>query len=226
MRMEDCRSNVVDIGCKLVKNQVVVNGQGNISCRLPDQNLIAITPSAVPYLEREAEDICLVDVEGKLIEGKWKPTTEIQLHLIYYQRRSDVHAVVHTHAPFSTIFGITGEVEMPLVLNEAAMALGSPVPVAPYARPGTRKLARVTFQATRKKGTAVIMAHHGLVTVGDTLEEAYTATIAAEHTAQAVCTARSMGVNPSVLPEDEVQELRRLYSGYGVEPASPPQDDE
>lgn len=220
MRMAESRSQMVEIGRRLLENQVVVDGQGNLSCRLPDQDLIAVTPSAVPYLDRKPEDICVTDVDGNLIEGNWKPSTEIELHMFFYQRRPDVKAVIHTHALYCSIYGISGEEELPLVLNEAAMVLGQPVPVAPYARPGTRELARGAFQATRDDGTAVIMAHHGLVTVGDTLDDAYAATMAAEHTAQAVCTVRSMGIEPRILPDEEVQELRRLYTEYGVEPTS------
>lgn len=102
---------------------------------------------------------------------------------------------------------------MPMVLNEAAMGLGGSVPVAPYGRPGTEKLAQVTFDATGE-GTAVIMAHHGLVTLGATLDEAYVATTAAEHTAQALYRVRSMGVEAKVLSESEVKKLREMYMKY------------
>lgn len=222
--MKKCRSHVVDIGRKLFEHQVVYDGQGNISCRLPEQDLVAVTPSAVPYLDREPEDICIVDMQSKLIEGKWKPSSEIRLHMVFYRQRPEVKAVIHTHALYCSIYGISGEKELPLVLNEAAMVLGQPVPVAPYARPGTRDLARSTYQATGNDGRAVIMAHHGLVTVGESLEDAYAATLAAEHTAQAVCTVRSMGVEPKTLAGEEIQELRRLYASYGPEPTPSIQD--
>jgi ribulose-5-phosphate 4-epimerase/fuculose-1-phosphate aldolase len=130
---------------------------------------------------------------------------------------SDIRAVVHTHAPYATIFGIIGEESMPMVLNEAAMGLGGAVPVAPYTRPGTEALAEVTFNATGE-GVAVIMAHHGLVTLGDTLDEAYTATAAAEHTARALYRVRSMGVKAKVLSDSEVKTLREIYLKFTTRP--------
>lgn len=207
------REKIISVSLQLMAEKCVSDGQGNLSIMDREQNLIAITPSAVPYQDREPEDICVVDPQGNLIEGNWKPTSEIALHLVFYRRRADISAVVHTHAPNSTVFGIIGDEPMPMVLNEAAMGLGGAVPIAPYARPGTERLAELTCEATGD-GIAVIMAHHGLVTIGDTLEHAYAATTAAEATAQAIILARSMGACVQSLEDEEVKSLRKMYLGY------------
>jgi ribulose-5-phosphate 4-epimerase/fuculose-1-phosphate aldolase len=120
----------------------------------------------------------------------------LQLH--YYRNREDVNAVVHTHAPYTTVFGITDEKSMPVVLNEDAMELGGPLPVAPYACPGTKKLAKVTLEATGE-AFGVIMAHHGLITIGVNLKAAYGSTLATEDTARTIILARSMGANVNAL---------------------------
>jgi len=171
MKLVEERKKILEISHKLIAADLVHDNQGNISIFNRKNDLIAITPSAVPYDQREVEDICVVDLDGNLVEGKWKSTSEINLHLIYYRERDDVNAVVHTHAPKATVFGVVGTDPMPMILTEAAMSIGGPVPIAPYARPGTNELAEVTFKATGD-GLAVIMAHHGLITVGANIDYA------------------------------------------------------
>ena len=148
-----------------------------------------------------------------IIEGNWKPTSETPLHLIYYQKRLDINAVIHTHAPKATVFGVIGDDSMPMILTEAATGLGRAVPIAPYVRPGTQELAEVTFGAVGD-GFAAIMAHHGLITVGSTLEYAFAATTAAETTAETLILARSMGAKSKALNASEVKALRKMFMGY------------
>lgn len=210
IRLEDLRHEIVALGMELVRQGLAQDGQGNMSLFDRESGLVAITPSAVGYSVREAEDICLVDLGGKLIEGRWEPTTEMALHLIFYQRREEVSAVVHTHAPYTSVFGIIERKEMPMVLSEAAMALGGAVRVAPYCRPGTEELADAAERACRLSD-GVILAHHGLVTVGSSLHLAYQATLAAEFTARALIMARSMGAEVKEMDESEVAELRKIY---------------
>lgn len=213
MRLENLRNEILDISLTLIDQGVLSDGQGNISAYDRELDLIAITPSAVPYSEREAEDICLVNRKGDLVEGRWKPTSEMALHLVFYRERPDVNAVVHTHPPYATVFGIIGDEPMPMVLNEAAMGLGGSVPVAPYGRPGTEELAEITCRAAGQ-GTAAIMAHHGLVCVGKELHLAAVASTAAEDTARAIILARSMGETVRALEDREVAALRDMFLGY------------
>lgn len=224
MLLIEQRQEILEVSQQLIEDGVIVSGQGNLSYFDRESGFIAITPSAVPYDQRQVEDICVIDIDQNQIEGQWQPTSEIQLHMAYYQQRPDVNAVVHTHAPYATVFGIIGEGEMPMVLNEAAMGLGGPVPVAPYARPGTQELARTTVDATGQ-GVAVIMAHHGLVTVGKSLQEAYFSTTAAEHTARALFIARSMGSDVSVLSDHEVGALREMFLEYQARPSHQTDDE-
>jgi L-ribulose-5-phosphate 4-epimerase len=204
------RKEIVEVGRRMQKDGLAHDGQGNISIFARDAGLVAITPSAVPYDERTPKDICVTDLNGALVDGCWKPTSELALHLIYYRNSADTNAVVHTHAPFTTVFGIIGESCMPVVLNEAAMGLGGPLPVAPYARPGTQELAEVTYQAS-KDSVGAIMAHHGLLTFGTNLERAYGSTLAAEATARIIILARSMGVQPITIEPSVARELRQGF---------------
>ncbi len=213
MLLVEERKNILSISKKLLSAGVIHDGQGNLSFYDRKNGLVAITPSAVPYTQRDVEDICVVDLNSNIIEGKWKPSSETPLHLIYYNNRNDVNAVIHTHALKSTVFGIIGDEPMPMVLNESAMCLGGEVPIAPYTRPGTELLAEVTYKSTGQ-GFAVIMAHHGLLTVGTTLENAYFATIAAEATAETIIMARSMNSSTRELGKEETKILRDMFMNY------------
>lgn len=213
MKMKEERNQILAVSSRLLEAGMVHEGQGNISIFDRKSNLVAITPSAVPYHQRKTEDICVVDLNGAIVEGEWKPTSEIHLHLIFYTNRNDIYAVIHTHALKSTVFGIFDQEQMPMVLTEAAMKLGENVAIAPYARPGSEELAEVTFKAVGN-GFAAIMAHHGAITVGASLDQAYGAAIAVESTAEILIYARTLGRDPISLDEEEVKELYKLAQGH------------
>ena len=213
MMLFDERNRIIEVSNKLIAANVIHTGQGNISIFDRKNSLVAITPSAVPYEERDAEDICIIDLAGDIVEGKWKPTSELLLHLIYYKKREDINAVIHTHAPKATVFGVLGTDPIPMILNEAAMGIGGAVPIAPYARPGSDELAQITYDVVGD-GFAAIMAHHGLITLGATIDLAYTTTMAVESTADTIIMARSMGVEPTAIEDAEVKNLREMFLGY------------
>lgn len=209
MLLEDLRAEVLATARQMVADGLAYGAQGNISALDPATGLIAITPSAVEYDRMGVEDVVVVDKLGKVVEGKWKPTSETLMHTIFYRERSDVGAVVHTHAPYATTFAIIGE-PVPMVLSEAALCLGGPVPVAPYRRPATQELAQIVLE-TMGEGVSALLAQHGLITVGANLGQAYAATIAAEMSARLVIMARSMNTEPVHLDSDEVTALREIY---------------
>ncbi len=213
MSLNKIRKEIVEFGLQLFTEGLVRNGQGNLSVLHRGDDLVAVTPSGMPYRRRKWRDICVVDLEGKLVAGRWLPTSELALHLTFYQQRQDVAAVVHVHAPFATAFSITGQDALPMLLNESAMALGAAVPVAHYGRPGTQALADITCEFVGE-GSAAIMAHHGLVAVGESLKVAYQAALAVEATAQALFYARGMGGRMITLDDAEVAALRVLGKRY------------
>jgi L-ribulose-5-phosphate 4-epimerase len=210
MMLPDERKLIVDIGKQILANGLAHDGQGNISIYNRQQGYIAITPSGVPYEKRQPEDICVVTLDGKRVEGKWQPTSEHALHYAFYKKRADVNAVLHTHAKYSTVFSITGKESMPVVLAEAGMLLGGPVPVAPYARPGTDAVGEVTVKAANG-GRAAIMANHGLVTVADELDRALKVSVAVEEMAHAIVLASSLSASPAEIEANEAKILAAMY---------------
>ena len=210
MLLKALRQQVLEAGLNMQKDGVARGAQGNISARDPQSGLVVITPTAIPYERLKPGDLCVLDPQRRQVEGPWRPTSELALHMVFYARRADVHAVVHSHAPYSTVFGILLE-PLPMALTEAAMLIGGAVPVAAYRRPGSEEVAEVTCAAAGEAGTAVILANHGLVTVGGDLARAYETTLAVENTARLVIMARSTGGRESALSAEEAAAVRKIY---------------
>jgi ribulose-5-phosphate 4-epimerase/fuculose-1-phosphate aldolase len=207
--LEQLKQTVLDTALRMVRDGIAHGAQGNISARDLESGYLAITPSAIPYDKMSVDDIPIIDIDGMLIEGPWKPTSETPMHTLFYQRLQKLGAVVHSHAPYASAFAITGQ-PIPVVLIESAACIGHPVKVAPYTTPGTQELGRICLD-TMGDGCAVLLANHGLLSIGDTLDQAYDATIAAETTARLVILARSMGTEPIPMPFEVTEELREYY---------------
>jgi L-ribulose-5-phosphate 4-epimerase len=210
MLLQALREQVIETCLKMLENGVAQGTQGNVSTFDRESGYVVITPSAMSYHIMKPEDICVLTLDAKPVECKWKPTSETPLHLIFYNRRTDVQAVVHTHPLYCSTFSAINE-SVPMILNEAAMHLNAPIPIAPYARPGSQELAEVTLKAMEPNLLAGIMAHHGLVTVGQNLDAAFESTLAAEMTAHIVIMARSMGKEVISMDPAECATLREVF---------------
>jgi L-fuculose-phosphate aldolase len=209
MLLKELREEVLEKSLQMIRDGLAFGSGGNISALDRESDLLAITPSAIEYTKMKPEDVVVIDKHGKLIEGRWKPTSETPMHTIFYREREDVGAVVHTHAPHASVFAITNQ-SIPMVVTESALCLGGPVRVDPYVRPGTEELARSVLEAMGSD-VAVLLGQHGMITVGHNLGEAYASTIAAEVSARFTIMARSMGAEPMYLDPEEVSFLRKLY---------------
>ena len=209
MLLESLRKQVLETALQMVSDGLAFGAGGNVSALDRESGLLAITPSALDYHKMAPDDVVVIDKLGKVVEGKWKPTSEMPMHTIFYRERDEVGAVVHTHAPYASIFAVINE-SVPLVITEAALCIGAPVRVAPYCRPGTEELARIVLD-TMGQEMAVLLGQHGLITVGTNLGQAYSSTIATEMSARVTFMARSMGAEPQLLNLEEVAELRQLY---------------
>ena len=209
MLLPTLREDVLETAKQMVTDRLTYGTSGNISALDPDSGLIAVTPSAIEYPKMSIEDIVVIDRQGKIIEGKWAPTSETPLHTIFYRESDDVGAVVHTHSHFASVFAVTGE-PVPMVLTEAAMCIGAPVRVSPYQRPGTPELAH---QALESMGNdvAILLAQHGALAVGPDLRSAYSTAVAMEVCARTALLARCTGAVIKPIDPNEVAELRRCY---------------
>lgn len=213
MLLKALRAQLVKYARKLAASGLVRGTQGNLSARDAETGYICASPSGMEYDGLVPADIVVVDADGTLIEGRWKPTVELPTHLRIYRARADVGAVIHAHAPHATAFGVAYRT-LPIVLEEAALCLGAPVPVAPYRMSGTEEFAELVVAALGG-GAAVVWGNHGILVAGPSLKQTYAMAHALEDNAQAYLLALPLG-EPRELPQDEVQRLHRFWlDSYG-----------
>jgi len=214
MRYEAERRAVMEVARRMKAEGLVRLTAGNVSCRIEGAGLFAITPSGMPYERLEPADICVVDLEGNVVEGKRRPSTETPLHRLTYRMRPDVGGIVHTHSIYASAFACTGQ-DLPVVSTELAALVGGTVRCAPYAESGTEAFADVAVATLGEEDLAVLFQNHGVMAVGPTLERAYAVAVGVEEAAQILHIARQLG-EPIILPEEERRRLfRARRTRYG-----------
>lgn len=206
--LADARADVVRTARRMVADGLVVGTSGNVSCRVGD--LVAVTPTGTDYDTMEPADVAVVDLDGRLVDGALRPTSELPLHLAAY-RDHGAGAVVHTHSTAATALSLL-RTEVPLVHYQVAM-FGGPVLVARYATFGTEEL-RDNASAALRGRTAVVLAHHGTLTTGPDLRGAYDRARQLEWVCDVWLRAAAVG-EPAVLPLAEVEHVVQRFAGYG-----------
>lgn len=213
MLLHDLRAEVARYARKMHDSGLVRATQGNLSARDIASGRICLTPSGADYARLGAADIVVVDEEGQVVEGKWRPTLETPLHTMILRRRRDIHCVMHTHSPYATAFGVVYQ-PVPMILAESALCLGGTVPVAPYQMSGTAAFAELIADYLGE-GNAVIWGNHGAMVVGADLALTYSTGHALEDSAQVYALARQLGT-PVPLPTDEIAKLHAFWKAqYG-----------
>jgi L-fuculose-phosphate aldolase len=183
---------------------------GNLSARL-DRGRLLVTPTGVSKRFVRPEDIVIVDLEGRLLDGTRKPTSELSMHLAIYHLRPDVNAVVHAHPPIATAFACSGRGLDDHLCQEAVMTLGA-VPLARYATTGTDEVAASLAPFIRTHD-AILMENHGSVTSGVTLADAFLRTETLEHLAQVALACHQLG-SPRPLGAHQIEQLHRARQKY------------
>ena len=206
------REEVASAARRLAHEGLLVGTSGNVSCRSAD--VVAVTASGVTLAGCRPEDVTVVSLTGEVVEGELRPTSELSLHLGLYADTDTATAVVHTHAPWSTAIACVLE-ELP-VLHYQQLLLGGTVRVAPYATFGTPELAILVREALTGR-QAALMANHGSVAIGATLEAAVENALLLEWLAALHHRASALGT-PRVLTAAEQEDvvLAALSRGYGT----------
>ncbi len=197
------RQQVAETALSLLETGLVVNTSGNASVRVDDD--IIITPSTREYDSLQAEDICVIDLDGKMTDGRYLPSSETPLHLAIYNSRPDIHAIVHTHSVHATAVSTLVQ-ELPAI-HYQMVDLGGPVPVAPYETFGSHELAASVLGVLTER-TAALMQNHGSITVADTLKKALARTIALEWCCEVWLKAVTAN-EPSTLDEAQMEAAKR-----------------
>ncbi len=205
------KQDVIDTARALLREGLVEGTAGNLSARLPDGHVV-MTPSSLDYEVMEVGDLIVLDLDGQTIEGDRAPTSEKALHLECLKRHRDIDAVIHSHALFSTMFAITHQ-PIPCVIEEFDVYVGGEVPVAGYEMTGSDELGAEVAKWVESRG-AVLMANHGLLTVGKDIKNAHKVAALVERTAQIVWGARQLGdIVP--LPDETRQKFAPIYKFMG-----------
>lgn len=203
------RQEVLTTVKKAVDNGLTRLSAGNFSIRTEDGN-VAITPSGIKYDQLTAEQITIVDIEGNHVDGPCKASSETPMHTSILRNLPHVNAICHTHSPYAMTFAVVGK-EIPMVNLELLMC-GAPIPVAEWACPGSVKGGEVTVDTfkARPELKAMLLKNHGLVSIGDNLDQAYEFAYDAEIAAQVYYQALQVG-KPIVITEAQVQEVFDVY---------------
>ena len=197
----------------MLGSNLVIGTWGNLSARVADSGYVAITPSGIPYDEITQEDIVIIDLEGNVVDGKRKPSTEVPLHLAVYKGRPEARAVVHTHSTWATILACAHR-GIPPVVEELVQIVGGGVKVASYALPGTPELGRYALEAAEGRN-AVLLANHGVVGFASSLAEALKICLIVEKAAQMTVLGGLVGGLKSLSQED-IDFMRSYYlNQYG-----------
>lgn len=214
MLMEEARRSIVEYSRKLITSGLTVGTGGNISVFDADSGLFALTPSGVNYFLMEAEDIVVLNLQGEVVEGNRKPSSELELHRIFYEKRADLRAIVHTHSTYCTVLA-TNRMELPASSYLVAFA-GKNVRCGEYASYGTRELAEHTFKAMEDRNAA-LMANHGLITGSYDLLHAFEIAKQIEFCAKVYVKAKAIGT-PFILDEKEMERMSIRFQSYGQQP--------
>jgi L-fuculose-phosphate aldolase len=205
------KKEIVKVGKLLYQKNYIASNDGNLSIRVG--NKIFITPTCMSKGFMSVNDIVEVDLEGKILRGYNKPTSEILMHLTVYQQRTDINAVCHAHPIYSTAFASTGKALDKRVLPEVIISLDK-IPLVKYGTPGTKNLSKNLLPFI-KKYDAVLLQNHGVLTFGSDLMNAYFKMETVEHFAQ-ICFLSSQIGKLKELPKSEIQKLIAQREKFGV----------
>lgn len=209
MKKKNYKELIIESGKKMFNGGFTIETWGNISVKDEETGLVYMTPSGMDYLDCNEDDVIVCKLDGEIVEGTRKPTIEKELHLSVYRNRPEVKAVVHTHPIYSTVFSCIGE-DIPLLIDEAAQALGAPVKTAKYALPGSEELAKECVKALGKEANACLLRSHGAVCVGDTMEAAFKVANVLEVTAEIYRLIRSTGKEFIPISNENIEAMKEF----------------
>ena len=211
MLLQEEREQLIEYGKKMIELGITVGTFGNISVFNRKENLFAITPSGCDYFKTKPEDIVILTPDGEKVDGDRKPSSEVDMHRIFYQKREDVNAVIHTHSVYATTLAC---MHMPIEPIHYVIAYsGQDVPCIPYVQFGTYELAEAAYKAMGNDHNACLLGNHGLLSVGNTLSFTLDVAQQIEFLAQIYYNTLLVGKGKK-LTHDEIDVVIKGIGGY------------
>ena len=213
MLLEEIREELVLLNLGLKENGLVTWTSGNVSIRDPQSGLMAIKPSGVKFPDLTPESMVVLDLDGKVIEGKFKPSSDTASHLYIYRQLPNVNGVVHTHSNYATAFAALGK-PIPVCLTAHADEFGGPIPCGGFALIGGEQIGKVVVESIGSS-PAILLKNHGVFTVGPSGEAALKAAVMVEDIARTMWLALQIG-EPEEIPMEMIARLHQRYkTAYG-----------
>jgi len=213
------RAQVAALHAELVRYRLVVWTSGNVSARVPGEDLLVIKPSGVSYDDLTPESMIVCDLDGTVVEGDLAPSSDTAAHAYVYRHMPQVGGVVHTHSTYACAWAARGE-PVPCVLTGMADEFGAEIPIGPFALIGDDSIGRgIVDTLTGHRSPAVLMRNHGAFTIGPDARAAVKAAVMCEDVARSIHLARQLG-EPLPIPADAVDRLYDRYQHvYGQQPS-------
>jgi L-ribulose-5-phosphate 4-epimerase len=209
--LETLREQLYQLHLELPKNNLVAWTGGNVSARDPESGYVLIKPSGLRYEQMRPEHMVIVDLDGKIIEGNLKPSSDTASHLYIYRRRSDVGGIVHTHSAYATAFAAVNK-PIPVYLTAQADEFGGPIPCGGFALIGGEQIGKVVIESIGSS-PAILLKNHGVFTIGADAESAVKAAVMVEDVARTTWLALQLGQPDEIGTED----LMKLHNRYTME---------
>lgn len=209
---ESEKEQVIKAGIKLDRYELIALSGGNVSCRVEDDKIL-VTPSGMVYEDLIADDIILMDLSGKVIEGTRKASVDTKALLYIYNNMPEVNSVIHTHQPYATALGLVQD-EFKCNLTTLANATKGSVNVCPFSSAASEQMGIEAVENLKGK-LAVILKHHGVIAVGDSLKQALYSCIYLEEAAKTYCIAKSMSNDVAMMTDDQIEQAVKVFDYYG-----------
>ncbi len=212
MLMLEERKKVVEYGKKLITDGLTTGTGGNISIVDREHGYFCISPSGIDYFKTEPEDVVVLDLDGNIVDGKRKPSSEYEMHRLIYLNREEAEAVVHCHSTYATVLA-TNRLDLPASNYIIADGGGKDIRCAEYATFGTKEIGEEAVKAMEGR-RACLQANHGQITMGSSIESAFGLAATVEQLSRIHVLALSCG-KPVILDDKEMDNILERFQTYG-----------